>query len=1603
MKQRLLYGFLLLLVCLTGSMRVWALEQNDEGVYQIGTPQDLVDFAALVNGGETGAKAVLTANINLSSVLTDETPWVPIGNAEAQFAGTFDGQGFSITNFAYVATGDDNGLFGYIKDATVKNFSITGTLTSTFTKNGVIGHADGAALVSGIHSALDMTISGNAHSGGIVGGTETTSCTLVIENCEYSGTMTHSGEGDCQAGILGYTYYGGVKNCIFSGTINGENNKYGGILGYCKVAEFGGVQNCLSIGKIVAEEGCTTAAAIIANWNGGATPNVKNNYYCLQEGSTTTIAIGNKASNCEAPVAVTPEQLASGEVCFLLNGKQTENVAFYQTLPTDKLPLFDASHGVVYQNGRLHCNGDAYEDVVYSNENTGITRDDHNIVDGFCSYCGLFDENYLTPNADGFYEIADGKQLGWFQQKVNNGEYGANAVLTANIDLNNEAWTPIGNATNPYTGTFDGKGYKISGFNATSTGNNGGFFGKISAATIKNFSIDGSFAIEDGKYNGVIAQCVNSTVSNVCSSLEISVTGANASHMGGVVGSTEDGTGSTISNCVFSGSITMAADLKGSIAGVVGYMGPDKIINCANFGSITYEAEGCNAGGIVAYVNNNNATVKNCLNVGVIKCNGESPTYGGAIIGRIKKNYNTTKILNNYWLEGSATGAAKKDSDPTFSLPTSSAASVTDYELASGEIAWKLNEETFLDAVWRQEIEEDDYPLPTGIGALVYQTPGGYESVSENKPESFEPFREVVIANETEFIEDEELVAYNTLVIEYTEAIKSWEAIDNLTAFLEAYKVGAQIKKAIKSSAAKYADYKKTCEAAVKYIQDNSLEGTWTEFLQDYLEGNVEPCQSYPNGSYSYIMENLNLDDEALTAEIDFVGQMLQNAIAGGVTPGTEITRLIVNPTFTQGEDKFEGWNKEAGEGATFATGGVAEVMNIARGKDGTFDINQTVSNLENGIYMMSLNGLFLDGQDIYSQLYGGQVYLNNTYNYVMTSGEDIISVEDTTNYVNCLIGNDSEYLDGAEVVGLVPSSFNGCSYAFDFGRYQNFCAAEVTDGTLTIGMRNLGASGTGDWMPFGNLHVYYLGTPAEANEKLTEVLEGFAARAQVIVDFVASDGYSDFEKKPNISVELKGRLIAAIAAADAAATGEEKMALINTFSTLFNEVHACRQAYIAMAKACEPAVDILSTLIALGIIDEDEYNDMEDYVYAAIEHFAIGDVSAEEALAITEKLSILDKYMPNVDGVYQISNAIQLQLFAAFVNSGQADINAVLASDIDMTDVEMVEPIGSSASAPFSGVFDGQGYAIKNFVYKATHDNNGLFGYIENATVKNFGISGILTSDGYNYNGVVGQAEGTSVVSGVHSSMDVNVANCKAHTGGIVGGCSTSSKILVEGCEYSGTLTHSGSGDCQAGIIGYTYAGGVKNCIFSGTIIGQNSKYGGILGYCKVPGFQGVQNCLSIGKIIANDNCTTAAAIIANWNGGNTANVKNNYYCLQDGSTTTIAIGNKASNCEAPIAVTPEQLASGEVCFKLNGDAEVPAWYQTLGLDATPVLDKTHLVVLYDEIKGYYNEEEDPNGIANVNVNDNVNKTGIYNLAGQRLSKLQKGINIVGGKKILF
>ena len=333
----------------------------------------------------------------------------------------------------------------------------------------------------------------------------------------------------------------------------------------------------------------------------------------------------------------------------------------------------------------------------------------------------------------------------------------------------------------------------------------------------------------------------------------------------------------------------------------------------------------------------------------------------------------------------------------------------------------------------------------------------------------------------------------------------------------------------------------------------------------------------------------------------------------------------------------------------------------------------------------------------------------------------------------------------------------------------------------------------------------------------------------------------------------------------------------------------------------------------------------------------------------------------PCVNGVYQLSNADDMKAFSNIVNGinyyHESDAKAVMTQDIDMAGVTDWTPIGSGTS-PFTGIFDGRNHTVSNLSYMPTGQYNGLFGAISGATVKDFSINGdieTLDSGARNYIGAIGYTALASKISGIHSSLNVTV-RCESQAGGVVGGAGTDSnndKPTIENCSYSGTLTVSDgvTSDQFGGIIGYTAAATIKNCLFNGTAISNASGrgLGGIVGYTREY-IGGIQNCLSVGTIEGSGG--RYGHIIGNFNTteDKTSIVKNNYYL----SGTVAGCGRNATKVET-IAKTAEEIASGEVCYLLNGSSVYePNWYHTLGTDANPVLYDTHGIVNRISSEGY-------------------------------------------------
>jgi hypothetical protein len=195
-------------------------EPNDP--YQIADANDLLDLAGTTT--DYDKCFILTADIDMEGqvfataiIAADTSPsWDFQGTA---FTGTFDGNGYKITNFAIDGGSNDYlGLFGEIDTGgSVKNL--------------------------GLENCAVSGVSDSYHVGGLVGSTKYGS----ISDCYSTGTVSgYDGVG----GLVGYNLYGSIINCYSTGVVSGSgsSNSVGGLVG----SNGGGIiSNCYSTGSVI--------------------------------------------------------------------------------------------------------------------------------------------------------------------------------------------------------------------------------------------------------------------------------------------------------------------------------------------------------------------------------------------------------------------------------------------------------------------------------------------------------------------------------------------------------------------------------------------------------------------------------------------------------------------------------------------------------------------------------------------------------------------------------------------------------------------------------------------------------------------------------------------------------------------------------------------------------------------------------------------------------------------------------------------------------------------------------------------------------------------------------------------------------------------------------------------------------------------------------------------------------------------------------------------------------------------------------------------------------------------------------------------------------
>ena len=223
------------------------------------------------------------------------------------------------------------------------------------------------------------------------------------------------------------------------------------------------------------------------------------------------------------------------------------------------------------------------------------------------------------------YSISSALQLLGLAKLVNeNGVDFANktVALSSDIDMEEMAWTPIGTASNPFKGTFDGSGKTVTGLKTVRTRDYNGLFG-LNLGSIKNFTIAGK-VLANGEidYVGGVAGFNAGEISGVVSSVVVKA--PNSFNVGGICGMNTSGT--------YVEKNSAGDDETKTITGAAGE-NSGKISCCANKAEIRGWTK---VGGIAG---ENAGNISQCFNIAAIKgMNNSSKNGVGGIVGRNGNN-----------------------------------------------------------------------------------------------------------------------------------------------------------------------------------------------------------------------------------------------------------------------------------------------------------------------------------------------------------------------------------------------------------------------------------------------------------------------------------------------------------------------------------------------------------------------------------------------------------------------------------------------------------------------------------------------------------------------------------------------------------------------------------------------------------------------------------------------------------------------------------------------------------------------------------------------------------------------------------------------------
>lgn len=401
------------------------------------------------------------------------------------------------------------------------------------------------------------------------------------------------------------------------------------------------------------------------------------------------------------------------------------------------------------------------------------------------------------------------------------------------------------------------------------------------------------------------------------------------------------------------------------------------------------------------------------------------------------------------------------------------------------------------------------------------------------------------------------------------------------------------------------------------------------------------------------------------------------------LTTDQEITNLLKNPTF---QNQFDGWTLTQ-QGGSITVQESAEGAIEVQSEGCEFVLEQTITDLPDGVYELQFDGYFATEAMPKSMLHGSMFCLNDMKNVIISSYE--YTEEDPTNRV----------------------------------------MAMPQDGKLTIRIIGRRMASSTDLTVFRNLHLYYRGQDTnEAHNACTSLLIDMQSSLITMWECKGTD-ITDYIQHPSCNALLIKNV------GNEAYSGTMPAKFLPHFSYLGNlmeEVCNSRAAYIKLMNNVLQTENTANILIDNNLLTEQQYDAAKQLLMTATQGYTDGSLTNQDIENKLKDMASLSGFPKFIDNCMQISSPTDLCSFSVLVNEGMRTLDAQLTKDIDMKSIKNFQPAGLYSNTnkeladfhtnSYGGRFDGQGFQILNLNMQTAYEG-GLFGRCYRAQISNVGL----------------------------------------------------------------------------------------------------------------------------------------------------------------------------------------------------------------------------------------------------------------------------------------